>query len=248
MDIFRFLPGYETLIYDTGREPAFIMMLSFVIIFILTRGYTRIARVRGWGSASFGGVHTHHLVFGLVIAFSAGGLEFGFTPDPGGYFFLPLVAAFGCGVALVLDEFALVFHLQDVYWEKEGRKSIDAIIVGLALGSLLLLQFTPFETNFNEAGLTIAANVAINLPVVIITALKGKIYYAVFGVFMPALALIGAIRLAKPDSVWARRFYKSNSKKMERAEIRHEKYENRWRDRKERAWDCIGGKIGRPQQ
>ncbi|MFA6002125.1 MAG: hypothetical protein WC828_08470 [Thermoleophilia bacterium] len=248
MDIFRFIPGYETYIYDTGREPAFIMMLSFIITFALTRGYTRIARVRGWGSASFGGVHTHHLIFGLVIAFSAGALEFAFTPDPGGIYFLPLVVSFGCGMALVLDEFALAFHLEDVYWEKEGRKSIDAIILGLALGSLLLLQFTPFDTKFNEAGWTIAATVAINLPVVIISALKGKFYYAVFGVFIPTLALIGAIRLAKPDSVWARRFYKPDGKKIGRSKLRHERYEHRWRTRKERAWDFIGGKTGRPQQ
>lgn len=247
MDIFRFIPGYETVIYNTGREPAFIMMLSFMLTFIVTRSYTRIARIRGWGSASFGGVHTHHLVFGLVIAFTAGALDFGFTPEPGPFFLL-LAAAFGCGVALVLDEFALVFHLQDVYWEKEGRKSIDAIIIGLALGSLFLLQSTPFGTDLNEAGWAIAANVAINLPIVIIAALKGRFYIAVFGVFIPALALFGAIRVAKPDSVWARRFYEPSGKKWQRAQRRQQKYRSRWRTRKERVWDIIGGKTGRPGQ
>ncbi|MHB1361647.1 MAG: hypothetical protein ACYCW5_03490 [Thermoleophilia bacterium] len=247
MDIFSFLPGYETLIYDTGREPAFIMMLSFTVTFILARGYTRIARARGWGSASFGGVHTHHLVFGLVIAFTAGALNFGFIPGPGPFFLL-LAAAFGGGVALVLDEFALIFHLQDVYWEKEGRKSIDAIIIGLALGGLFLLQTTPFGTNLNEAGWVIAGNVAINLPIVIIAALKGRIYIAVFGVFIPTLALFGAVRLAKPDSAWARRFYKSKPKKTERSQQRQEKFENKWQTRKERAWDFIGGKTGRPER
>lgn len=247
MDVFRFIPGYATVIYDSGREPAFIMMLAFLLTFILARGYTRIARVRGWGSASFGGVHTHHLVFGLVMAFTAGAMEFAFAPDPGAIFLL-LAAMFGGGVALVLDEFALVFHLQDVYWEEEGRKSIDAIILALAFGVLFLLQSTPFGTNLNEAGWAIAATVAVNLPIVITAALKGKTYFALFGIFVPALALIGAIRIAKPGSAWARRFYQSQGKKMERAERRQERFTSRWRERKERAWDIIGGKTGRPGQ
>lgn len=244
MNIFHFIPGYETVVYGSGREPAFIMMLSFIITFTIARGYTRMARTRGWGSASFGGVHTHHLVFGLIMAFTAGALEFGFTPEPG-IFFLILAAAFGSGVALVLDEFALVFHLKDVYWEREGRKSIDAIILGFALGSLFLLRFTPFETSSDQAGWTVALSVAINLPIIVIVALKGKFYVAVFGVFIPLIALTGAIRLARPDSFWARRYYSSGSKKMLRAEQRDEKYTKKWRSRKERTWDIIGGKTGR---
>lgn len=70
------------------------MLLAFILTFIITRGYTRIARVRGWGSASFGGVHTHHMVFGLVIGFVAGALMFAFMPEPG-VFLLVLAAAFG---------------------------------------------------------------------------------------------------------------------------------------------------------
>ena len=245
MDIFRFIPGYESVIYDTGREPVFIMILSFFLTFVITRGYTRMARTRGWGSASFGGVHTHHLVFGIVIAFSAGALDFGFAPTPGPAFLL-LAAAFGLGMALVLDEFALVFHLQDVYWEQEGRKSIDAIILALALCGMIMLQSTPFGTNQNQAAWAIAATVAINLPLVAIAALKGRTLYALFGIFIPTLAEIAAIRLARPGSYWFRRFYGAKPKKRERAQRRYEKYLSKWHTRKERVWDFIGGKPGRP--
>lgn len=243
MNVFSFIPGYETTIYNTGREPALIMMLAFVITFILTRGYTRIARVRGWGSASFGGVHTHHLVFGIVMAFTAGALVFGFTPDPGPVYLL-LAALFGSGVALVLDEFALVFHLQDVYWEKEGRKSIDAVILGIAFGSLFLLHATPLGTSTDASAWAIATGVTLNIIVVVIAALKGKLYLAVFGVFAPLFAWIGAIRLAEPSSVWARRFYSENGKKIARSTHRYARYEERWRSRKERVWDIIGGNTG----
>jgi hypothetical protein len=43
---------------------------------------------------------------------------------------------FGIGAALTLDEFALFLNLQDVYWERRGRESIDAVIVFAALLSV----------------------------------------------------------------------------------------------------------------
>ena len=47
MNLFRFIPGYETAIYDSGKEPLLLLMLGFLVTFVLTRAYTRIARVRG---------------------------------------------------------------------------------------------------------------------------------------------------------------------------------------------------------
>jgi hypothetical protein len=43
-------------------------------------------------------------------------------------------ASYGAGAALTLDEFALWLNLQDVYWAKQGRESIDAVAL---FGSLL---------------------------------------------------------------------------------------------------------------
>ena len=245
MDILNFIPGYNTNIFLAGREPAFIMLLSFVLTYIITRGYTRIARHTGWGSASFGGVHTHHMVFGLVLAFSAGALLFAFTP-PQGPFYLLLAAVFGCGAALVLDEFALIFHLQDVYWEQEGRKSVDAVVLAIVIGSILLLRITPFGTTYDEAATGIAIGVAINLPIVIIAGLKGKIFFALVGIFIPPISIIAAIRIAEPDSIWAHRFYKNNGNKIIKSKKRYDSYERKWRSKKEQVWDLIGGKTGRP--
>lgn len=246
MDILNFIPGYSTNIYFAGREPAFVMLLSFILTYVITRGYTRIARHTGWGSASFGGVHTHHMVFGLVLAFSAGALMFAFTPQQGP-FYLFLAALFGCGAALVLDEFALIFHLEDVYWEKEGRKSVDAVVLAIVIGSILLLRITPFGTTTNETATGIAIGVLINLPIVIIAGLKGKIFFALMGIFIPPISLIAAIRLAEPDSIWARKFYKKNGKKYNKSKKRYTLYEDNLRAKKEYLWDIIGGKIGRPK-
>ena len=74
MNLFRFVPGYESAIYDEGKEPLFFLFLAFQIAFLLTRSYTRVARRRGWGSGTIHGVHLHHSVVGiaLVLALSAG--------------------------------------------------------------------------------------------------------------------------------------------------------------------------------
>ena len=65
-----------------------------------------------------GGVHIHHQVWGLLFMLAAGILSFAFemsTP-----WLQMLAVVFGIGAALVLDEFALWLHLDDVYWSPEG--------------------------------------------------------------------------------------------------------------------------------
>jgi hypothetical protein len=242
MDIFRFIPGYQNGIFEAGREPALIMMLAFLATFILTRFYTRMARVKGWGSAYFGGVHTHHLVFGLVMAFLAGALEFSFLPHQG-FFQLFLAALFGSGAALVLDEFALIFHLKDVYWQKEGRQSIDAVVIGALLGGVLLLQTRPFGITDETTRNAITVTIIINLIFVLTAALKGRVLLSVFGVFVPILAILGAIRLAEPKSVWAHRRYKSKPSKLQKAKARHDRFMRKWEPLKDRLLDFIGGKV-----
>jgi hypothetical protein len=246
MNLFKFIPGYENAIFSSGREPAFVMLLAFVVTFIFARGYTRMARKKGWGSVSFGGVHTHHLVFGMLLAFVAGAVVFCFNPSYHTPIFLLSAAMFGGGVALVLDEFALVFHLKDVYWENEGRKSVDAVIIAFILGLIFLLHITPFGTTAKSSGTVLALAVLINLPIVIVAALKGKVFIAIAGVFVPFLAVIGAVRLAEPGSGWAHKFYKPGGKKMVNAIKRYNNYEKTWRPRKEHFRDLAGGKLGGP--
>jgi len=43
---------------------------------------------------------------------------------------------YGVGAALTLDEFALWLNLKDVYFVREGRSSIDAVVL---FGSLLAI-------------------------------------------------------------------------------------------------------------
>jgi lysyl-tRNA synthetase class 2 len=242
MNLFDFVPGYSDKIFETGREAAFIMLLAFVMTFLLTRFYTRMARKTGWGSTFIGHTHVHHLVFGLVILLVAGALEFSLADASGGKQ-LALAALFGFGAAFVLDEFALIFHLRDVYWEEEGRKSIDAVIVGTIFGIIFLLGITPLGTTEDLASWALAGVIVFNLVFVVTAALKGKIYMSIFGLFIPLLAMTASIRLAEPWSIWARRYYKPDSNKLKRSEKRYKHYEQVWRPRKAKLHDLLGGKV-----
>src|SRR5207248_8918909 len=90
-----------------------------------------------------GGLHLHHLVWGIVLMLGCGFL--GFVTDLGSPGRELLAAGFGVGAGFTLDEFALWIHLRDVYWAEEGRSSFTAVIVALVLGGLILLGVAPLD-------------------------------------------------------------------------------------------------------
>jgi hypothetical protein len=242
MNLFRFLPGYETHIYDGGREPAFLMLVAFILTLAGTRFYTRMARIRGWGSAHIGEVHVHHLVPGVLMSLVAGGLALGLEPRELWVALLAIV--FGGGAALVLDEFALLLHLDDVYWTTEGRLSIDTSMAAAAfLGLAVLATFPlPTDTAHERLARVLADGViALNAGLVVVTLLKGKLKLGLLGIVFTPFAIVGALRLAKPTSIWARRFYPEDGWRLRRSEGRSASREARWVSRRERFYDLIGG-------
>jgi hypothetical protein len=242
MNLFRFIPGYETHIYAGGREPAFLMLVAFILTLAGTRFYTRMARLRGWGSAHLGDVHVHHLVPGIVLSLIAGGLAIGLAPREPWLAFLAIV--FGAGAALVLDEFAMLLHLDDVYWTNEGRLSIEASMAAVAFLGLAVLATFPLPTDqgserlARELGDALIVLVAV---LVVVTLLKGKLKLGLFGIVFVPLSLVGAMRLAKPGSIWARRLYPEEGRRMRRSEARAAARDERWSLRRERFYDLIGG-------
>jgi hypothetical protein len=249
MNLFRFIPGYTEYVYDAGKEPLLLMLIAFLVAFLLTRAYTRIARVRGWGSTHVGDVHMHHVVVGIVLMTIAGVIGLGFTP--GEVFEEWLAILFGVGAALTLDEFAMVFHLDDVYWSPEGRTSVDAVVTAAVLLTLGLTVSAPFGADESEdtaAGFWLA--IGINVVFVAVTFLKGKLKLALAGVFLPPFAVFGAFRLAKPRSWWARRFYDPDgsgrrARKYRRAVAREAKRRERWHGRQLALYDLLGGAPSR---
>ena len=194
------------------------MLVSYLITFLATRAITRAIKTgRGpFRNANLGGVHVHHQVYGIFLILGAGTAEF--TYRPASPWADLLAVLFGIGAALTLDEFALWLHLQDVYWEREGRSSVDAVLVALIVGVLLLLGVNPFGEDSGGSAVVTALGVATNLAFALVAILKGRPVLGVVGVFVPFLALVAALRLARPNSPWARARY--DERRMEQARRR----------------------------
>ncbi len=250
---------FDERIVETGRLPLFFLLLAFVLTFLFIRFSVRMIRaeVSWWpGNVTPGGVHVHHAFFGMMAMLVAG---FGFVAvDPlrTPVIDCVLAALFGIGAALVLDEFALILHLRDVYWAEEGRTSIDAVFVAIAIGLLFLLGLQPFgafevvgdirNENGLVARLVAAGVVVLNVLLAIVTLIKGKVWTGLVGMFVPVLLWFGAARLARPRSPWARWRYKNRPRKLARAIGREQRYREplmRW---KIVVQEAVAGRFGVP--
>src|SRR5690606_31464882 len=88
-----------------------------------------------------GGVHVHHSVPGIILLLLGAAMALT-EPVPDGWKLVAGVLV-GIGASLVLDEFALILHLQDVYWTAEGRQSVQAVALVAACLACLLIGLSP---------------------------------------------------------------------------------------------------------
>jgi hypothetical protein len=126
---------YQEQIAESRRERLLLASVAFSISFALVRVLTHEIRAgRGpFHNVEVGGRHIHHLVWGILLLLAVGYgwlLQIGTGTNKGTTWAGRLLSiVYGVGAALTLDEFALWLNLQDVYWEREGRASIDAVIL-----------------------------------------------------------------------------------------------------------------------
>ncbi len=108
---------------------------SFGATFGTARVITHRLRKRGGlGGIVIRGRHIHHYNFGIAALTAVGGVGVHGQEAARRH---PLTAiAYGAGVALIVDELALLLDLQDVYWAKDGRTSVDLAVGVIALGGL----------------------------------------------------------------------------------------------------------------
>jgi hypothetical protein len=236
----------EHFLDDRGQRAGFVLFGAFLLSFLFIRTSARLIRspkVTWWpGSVKTkGGLHLHHLVWGIVLLMLTGFLNFALQPGSPGV--EVLAALFGVGAGLTLDEFALWIHLEDVYWSNEGRASIDAVVVAALLGGLIVLGIAPFDLSNRAAPVeSLAIAVAISLLLSVLAILKGKPLLGLLGLFVPVFSIVGVVRLAAPDSPWARRRYPPESRRMARSRERFE----RTRERRRRMLDAVGGAPSEP--
>lgn len=120
------------------RERLFLASIGFLVTFGIVRGITHLIRagVGPFHNVTSGGLHIHHLVWGILILILVGYVWL-IEQGVGSNWMASVTAIlFGVGAALTLDEFALWLNLQDVYWTGTGRESIDAVFIFISLLSV----------------------------------------------------------------------------------------------------------------
>jgi len=122
----------------TRENALFNMLASFTVAFGITRGITWTIRTKGGlgpiKDVVVGDRHIHHFLPGGILALAAGGVAIGTKGEKLDKY---LAFPFGVGVALVLDETALLLELDDVYWTEEGVLSVQIAFAAIAMLSAL---------------------------------------------------------------------------------------------------------------
>jgi hypothetical protein len=214
--------AYRTHIADADKEYHFLILASFLLSwgFIRTSAHMIRAQVSWWPGnvETKGGTHIHHMFWGILLLLSMGYIGLSF--DLGTPWIEVVAIGFGIGMGLTLDEFALWLNLEDVYWAPKGRQSIDAVIATTVLlaitligarfwidayeAGLVLFGIGGDELTGGETALFLVSWQILGACLAFVCFLKRKIITGILGLFFPIVALIGALRPAKPGSRWER--------------------------------------------
>jgi hypothetical protein len=207
--------AYQTHVEASGKEIHLLILLAFTISFgfIRTSAHMIRAQVSWWPGnvQTKSGTHIHHLVWGILLLMTMGYL--GLAVDLGSPWLELVAIAFGIGMGLTLDEFALWLNLEDVYWTEKGRQSIDAVVLTAALLviSLLGLQFWidvyeavlvllgvgGEELSGGESAAFLVPWQLLGAALAVVCLMKGRVITALVGAFIPLVALVGAVRPSK---------------------------------------------------
>jgi hypothetical protein len=136
---------------EREQQIALVSWTAFTGTFAAVRALTYAIRadVGPFRNVSLGGEHIHHYMWGIALLGASGGAALSIPPSHKST--TTLATAYGVGAALIVDEFALLLDLQDVYWAKQGRLSID---VGVGVISLVgsYLAAIPFWHHLAKPG------------------------------------------------------------------------------------------------
>jgi hypothetical protein len=240
--------------FDLGgggvNVPLLVCFAAFVITFLVTRTITRMIRA-GKGpfhdNVSSSGLHIHHAVPGIILLTVGAFVAVG-TSGSGSAWATVAAVLVGVGTSLVLDEFALILHLQDVYWADEGRISVEMVSLAMGCLGLAVVGLTPFDVRGAEGGIegaiVLVVVIVVDVSLIVVSIMKGKYKLALFGAFIPLCALVAAIRLARPESRWAKRRY--GPAKLSRAKARTAWYDEHFGPATEWISDFVAGRPSEP--
>ncbi|WP_210491193.1 hypothetical protein [Patulibacter sp. SYSU D01012] len=217
------IPGdlWREYVQEPGRQGIFLVLAAFLGSFLFIRTSARMARSDRfpWWPGSVvtdSGVHLHHLVWGIVLMMGGGTLGFALQGQSG--WFEVSAVLFGIGVGLTFDEFALWVYLQDVYWAREGRTSIDAVAITAAFMGLVFLGINPLQVTGDDLLATLVS-LGYSLGVLLVSGVcfaKSRYLHGFGTLVFPPVGLWAVVRLARPGSPWARWRYGARDPERQR--------------------------------
>jgi hypothetical protein len=197
---------YDRAIVDTGRQAEFLFFVAFLLSFGFIRSSAHLirAQVSWWpGNVQVGGTHIHHLVWGICLLLIFGYIGVAIAPESPWHEIVAVV--FGIGTGLTLDEFALWLNLS------------DAVIVAACISGMVLVGFAAWidvATEIEDAVFAVVGFFgATAIAFALVNAAKEKFGMALAGLLILPVGIVGAFRLGKPHSLWARLFYRSEGKR-----------------------------------
>ena len=131
-----FLSNIFKKLKDSKRLSQILILISFLITFLAVREV--VDPQMGFIISTSGGpLHIHHLVPGIILVIISGYFGLSFW---GANLIRELMSIlFGIGAGLAIDEFALWLYLKDVYFAKEGARSIEAVITTLTIFLIIFI-------------------------------------------------------------------------------------------------------------
>jgi hypothetical protein len=128
------------------RQAACWSWLAFLVTWIVTRVITHHGRGTGSsGAILIAGHHIHHYLLGIILLGLTSAVAIFVRPDR---WWQALGVSYGIALALIMDEYALLLNLSDVYWSPPGHLSVDVVLTVIAVGGVYVTGVTVF----NEAG------------------------------------------------------------------------------------------------
>jgi hypothetical protein len=226
-----------------GPGAAFVVLVAFLVSYLAIRTSARLTRSVSWwpGGIESGGVHIHHLVIGIWLMLLCGFTAFAAPLEAPWWHMIAI--GFGVGAGFTLDEFALWVHLEDVYWTEEGRLSFDAVVSTVAFAGLVVLGTRPFGLDDPTSIWGTVLAVALVAGLAFACFAKGRVVLGVIGLFVPVVALVGALRLARPSSLWAAWRYDEDKERRAAARFADDRPLARAR---RRAGDLVAGAPSPP--
>jgi hypothetical protein len=114
--------------------------LAFLVTWIITRLITTHGKDSGQGAAiNIAGHHVHHYLFGIILLGIVAAIALFIKPRR---WWELLGIGYGIALALILDEYALLLNLSDVYWSQQGKLSVDIVLTFIAVGGVYVTAMT----------------------------------------------------------------------------------------------------------